>query len=110
MRGEMVMQRTIIVSVIILLVVVVGGVLVWQLTQEDPAALAEDLLEQITSQTFTGFQERFDPEAGPTDEQLRGAYQRFGQAFDLSRITLADFTPLSRNNTEAEFSFSLNYE
>ncbi len=101
------MKKSVLAVVGILLFAgIVGGVVLWQYVQKDPVDVAEGFLEQIEVQDFTGLDVYFDAEP----PELERGFRQFGQAFGLSRVTLTNMEPLSKENKTAVFSFALSYE
>jgi cell division protein FtsI/penicillin-binding protein 2 len=104
------MKKSVLAAVVILLVAgAVGGFVVWYYLQKDPADTAEAFLEQIVAEDLDGLELYYQGEPYPAGE-LGQAYRQFGQAFGLSSMELSDFALLSKENTDAVYTFALRYE
>ncbi|HBG09267.1 MAG: peptidoglycan D,D-transpeptidase FtsI family protein [Limnochordia bacterium] len=102
------MKRTLVLIAVILLVA--GGGVVWWFMQRDPAEPARAFLERVAAQDFADIENFFTDDAHPSSEDLSRAFQEFGQAYELTGITLTDFGLLSGDSKEAVFTFGLQYE
>lgn len=103
------MKKALIVGVIVILTAM-GGVFAWRYVQKDPADFAEQFLDRIATQDYSGLEEYFPEDSVGTVEALKEAYKQFSQNFALSKIVLTDFAPQSKGGNEAIFSFALRYE
>lgn len=105
------MKKPMLVIVAILLIAgVAGGVYLWQHVQKDPATVAEAFLKKIEEQDYADLELYLGGEENATTAGIGPAFRQFGQAFGLSKITLTDLAPLSKDNKTATFKVAFSYE
>lgn len=97
-------------AVLIVILAGVSAAVTWVFFRVDPAVPAESFLQKVAQRDFTHLEDYFGPEYEAPVGELEQAFQRFGDAFALSSITVDKFEQVVRGRTEAVFSFGLSYE